>query len=122
MLERERKRKRENPLNINSRVFVKCTSLDFLFSFLENYFTPFCFPIFCHFLFNLFQKKVTRFRVNSQSSVLLENIGQLDSIIVYFDQLLGAARTQKLVEIPFFSSFQSFLLKSTKKRQFRGTP
>ena len=53
-------------------------------------------------------KKVIRFRVNSQSSVLLENIGQLDSIIVYFDQLLGAARTQKLVEILFSAVFHLF--------------
>ena len=28
---------------------------------------------------------------------------------VYFEQLLGAARTQKLVELLFFSGFQAFL-------------
>ena len=31
------------------------------------------------------------------------------TIVVYFDQLLGAARTRKLVELHFFSCFQAFL-------------
>ena len=29
--------------------------------------------------------------------------------VVYFDQLLGAARTQKLVELLFFSHFQALV-------------
>ena len=39
--------------------------------------------------------------------------------VVYFDQLLGAARTQKLVK-HFFSCFQPFLFISNIFRQFRA--
>ena len=34
---------------------------------------------------------------------------KLKKHVVYFDQLLGAVRTQKLVELIFFSGFQGFL-------------
>ena len=36
---------------------------------------------------------------------------QIRPSVVYFDQLLGAGRTQKLVELLFFSRFQAFLFK-----------
>ena len=35
--------------------------------------------------------------------------GWVSVCVVYFDQLSGAARTQKLVELVFFSRYQPFL-------------
>ena len=42
----------------------------------------------------------------------LKNLSSLEGV-VYFNQLLGAARTQKLVELLFFSRFQAFCSSST---------
>ena len=62
--------------------------------------------------FGEFQSKVEQKRPNRytwQKYFFLRSPTYGIAVVGYFEQLLGAARTQKLVELLFFSGFQAFL-------------
>ena len=62
-----------------------------------------------------FLKKITYKEIGKKFVTNLTSLG-----VVYFEQLLGATRTRKLVEILFFSRFQRFLFISNHFDQLLG--